>query len=230
MKKIIQKIKKEFSEKMKLIENENKLLKDKINLIENENKLLKEKINIIENPYIVNSQIIDKNSSVNFIFEHLLKHFSISSITTKLIYRASTDGPTPSIYHKMCDGIQHTLCLIKTTKNIIFGGYANIELIGGLDGQNKEDKDAFAFSLNKKKIYLPKNEPTLHFNDSYGPIFGNNNKNYIILVKGDNFFKNGGWTCTIRQNAYNGFAKDYEINDGEKNFNIKEIEVYQLLF
>ena len=51
----------------------------------------------------------------------------------------------------MCDGIQRTLCLIKTTKNIIFGGYANIELIGGLDGQNKEDKDAFAFSLNKKK-------------------------------------------------------------------------------
>ena len=34
----------------------------------------------------------------------------------------------------------------------------------------------------------------------------------------------------MKNNPYNGFLRDYEINDGEKNFGIKEIEVYQVFF
>ena len=231
----ILKMQNEFSEKMQFIENENKLLKDKINLIENENKLLKDKINIFEKTFVFNSQIIKDKSSLNFVFEHLRKIFPISTkieILSKLIYRASKDGPTPAIYHNKCNGIPNTLCLIKTTKDVIFGGYVNIKLVGGdIWGNNYEDKDAFVFSLNKKKIYLPNNKYCLHFNENYGPIFGNCPLGYIFLVnKGDNFFKNGGYTCAIKENAYNGFTKDYEINEGEKDFIIKEIEVYQLFF
>ena len=229
----------EFSAKINSIESENKLLKEKINQVEKENKLLKEKIKIMEkekiNDNIIQfSKIIENGSSLKFIFQHLRKHFYISQdkkIESKLIYRASSDGPTPSIYHEKCNGIPKTLCFIKTTEDIIFGGYANIKLVGGLYGENRNDKDAFAFSLNLSKIYLPKNEPSLHFNEYYGPIFGNNNHlRYIFFVESDNFFEKGGWTCTVKNNAYDGFLVDYEINGGKKNFQIKEMEVYQLSF
>ena len=190
----------------------------------------------IEDNNIHFSKIVEYISSLKFVFQHLKKHFSISQdkiIESKLIYRASSDGPTPTIYHKKCNGIPNTLCLIKTTEDIIFGGYVNIKLVGGLYfGENRDDRDAFVFSVTLNKIYLPKNnEPSLNFNEYYGPIFGNNNKDYIFLVSsGNNFFENGGWTCTVKSNVYDGFLVDYEINGGKRDFKIKEIEVYQLFF
>lgn len=225
-----------YFEKIKNLENENKILKEKILNIEN--KLIKNDdiINNINVPIINNSTIIKNFSSINFVFEHLKTHFSLSprnKIEAKLIYRASTDGPYPKDYHTKCDNIPNTLCLIQTTKNIIFGGYANIKLCPDLYGGNRDDRNAFAFSVNLRKIYLPKNdEPSLHFNKYYGPIFGNNNNCcYIFLVdRNGNFFQKGGRSCEMKNNPYNGFLRDYEINDGEKNFGIKEIEVYQVFF
>lgn len=92
------------------------------------------------------------------MFEHLRKQFTISTkkeIISKLIYRASIDGPTPSIYPKKCNVIPNALCLIKTAKDVIFGGYVNIQLMGGdILGNNYDDKDALPFhKKNKKFIY-----------------------------------------------------------------------------
>ena len=40
----------------------------------------------------------------------------------------------------------------------------------------------------------------------------------------------GGYSCTINNNIYEGFEKDYEINRGEQYFQIEEIEIFQLFF
>ena len=160
-----------------------------------------------------------------------MKQFKISKIKSKLIYKASSDGPNPNIYHQKCDEIPKTLCLIKTKENLIFGGYINIKIINGGNGENKEDKDAFIFSLALKKIYLPKkNQLSLHFNSNYGPIFGNNTCGYPILVKGQDFFKIEGYSCKLKECPYENFINDYEINGGKQYFQIDEIEIFQLLF
>ena len=179
------------------------------------------------------SNIIKDNSTINFVFKYIRKKFSIkNNIKSKLIYRASSDGPTPKIYHEKCDGIPNTLCLIKTKENLIFGGYINIKIICNSKGENRDDKDAFVFSIDLIKIYLPKkNMPSIHCNPKYGPIFGNNiNYNYPIIINGSNFFQNCGGTCECKNNAYEGFQNDYEINGGNPKFHIDEIEVFQLIF
>ena len=181
----------------------------------------------------LNSNIIKDNSTINFVFKYIQKKFSIKNkIKSKLIYRASSDGPTPKIYHEKCDGIPNTLCLIRTKENLIFGGYINIKIICNSKGENRDDKDAFVFSIDLTKIYLPKkNMPSIHCNPKYGPIFGNNiNYNYPIIINGSNFFQNCGGTCEYKNNAYEGFQNDYEMNGGNPKFHIDEIEVFQLFF
>ena len=133
----------------------------------------------------LNSIFIKDNSTIDFVFKYIKKKFSFKNkINSKLIYRASSDGPTPKIYHEKCDRISNTLCLIRTKENLIFGGYINIKIICNSKGENRDDKDAFVFSIVLMNIYLPKkNMPSIHCNPKYGPIFGNNiNYNYPIII------------------------------------------------
>ena len=37
-------------------------------------------------------------------------------------------------------------------------------------------------------------------------------------------------TCERDESYFNGITSDFEINNGEKYFNIQEIEVYQILY
>ena len=186
----------------------------------------------LDNFFELNSNIIKNNESIYFVFKYLAKKNNTNKIQTKLIYRASSDGDTPSVYHQKCDGIPNTLCIIETKNNFIFGGYCSIKIICGNGGENRDDKNAFVFSINLKKIYLPKpNQPSIHCNPNYGPIFGNNYKCcYPIIVYGGNFFKSNSRSCNKNDCPYDGFEIDYEINEGNQNFEIKEIEVFQLTF
>ena len=58
----------------------------------------------------------------------------------------------------------------------------------------------------------------------------NINYNYPIIINGSNFFQNCGGTCEYKNNAYEGFQTDYEMNGGNPKFHIDEIEVFQLFF
>ena len=147
-----------------------------------------------------------------------------------LIYRATKDGDDCKIYHQKTNNIPDTLTLIRTKQGIIFGGFTHIK-IPSCTGKNFEDEKAFIFSLDFHKIYLPqKGHCSKHSNDNYGPIFGNNEKcQYPILVYGSNFFnRKDHYTCKIEGSYYNNFSFDYEINKGERNFEIDEIEVYHI--
>ena len=42
--------------------------------------------------------------------------------------------------------------------------------------------------------------------------------------------KDKGNTCTCSDSYYEGFSKDYELNNGKQNFYIQEIEIYQVSF
>lgn len=148
-----------------------------------------------------------------------------------MIYRATTDGDDCKTYHQKTNNIPDTLTIIKTKKGNIFGGFTHIKIPSCQYGTNFHDENAFLFSLDHKKLYLSlKNEDSKHSNDSYGPIFGNNNKGYPIKVNVCNFFKSSGSTCVKENGVYNNFEFDYELNKGDMNFEINEIEVFQILF
>ena len=71
----------------------------------------------------LSSSIINDKKDIYFIEERLKKNEPWKNITYKLLYIATTDGNSAEIFHQKCDNIKGTLVVIKTTKDIIFGGY-----------------------------------------------------------------------------------------------------------
>jgi hypothetical protein len=137
-----------------------------------------------------NSTIIKNKYELYFVLKQIRKNNNIApnkKCDLKIIYRMSRDGDSCSTYHQKTNNIPDTLTLIKTKQDIIFGGYTHIK-IPSCNGQNFKDEKAFVFSLEYKKIYLPnKYYLSKHSNDAYGPIFGNSNTEYPILIFGPNF-------------------------------------------
>ena len=76
-----------------------------------------------------------------------------------------------------------------------------------------------------------KAEFSKHSNDNYGPIFGSNEDfNYPIIINGKNFFSNRNHSTCTKNCSYDNFENDYELNKGNRNFEVDEIEVYQIIF
>ena len=194
-------------------------------------EILENKIKQFESILLINydSKIIPKNE-IYFINCELEKRFN-GKINYTLIYRATKDGPKTSDFNSKCNGKNNQLIVLKTTKGIIFGGFT------GRGFQNSNDKiiqddTVFLFSFQRKKIYnIKKNAEALYEESSkgYGIVFGKcDGKNPIYLGwQNCDMLSNNSETCT-KSNKEFKFSKDYELNDGEKYFNLTEIEVFQI--
>ena len=173
------------------------------------------------------SNIIKSANNIQFLIERL-KNKEKQKIAFKLLFQASKDGDTSSDFHRICDGKPHQLIFIKTTKGEIFGGYTK----EGFKSQENDIKDhnSFVFSVSKEAIYNIKSNNCYSIYDSKerGPCFSGSGC-YIISIK-KNMLKDQGNTCIAKESYFEGISKDYEINNGERYFNVKEIEVYQVLF
>lgn len=137
-----------------------------------------------------------------------------------LLYRATEHGDKAKVFHEKCDKHQMTLVLVETTKGSRFGGFTTKTWDGNC--VKKIDNDAFVFSLDKHKIYdIRKNEYAIGGYPKFGPVFfGCQIRIY------DEFFKKGGTTC-LRSLNYKTKV-DYELNNGEQQYLVKEIEVYDI--
>ena len=135
-----------------------------------------------------------------------------------LLYKAFSDGDKASIFHQKCDGHPISLVLIETSDGVRFGGFTK----KSWDGKNlkKKDNDAFVFSIDTGLCYdIKKNEPAIGCYPKFGPVFfGCQIRIY------DEFFTKGGTTCLKGLN-YNT-TKDFELNNGQRNFVVKDMEVY----
>ena len=144
-----------------------------------------------------------------------------SKITLNLLYKASADSDRAKAFHKKCDKAKSTLVLIETDKKKRFGGYTSVDWQGKCIEKN--DEDAFVFSLDKMKIYeiIPE-EKAIGCYPKFGPVFlGCQIRIY------DHAFKNGGTTWEKGLN-YNT-DEDFVLTGGERIFNVKEIEVYEVI-
>jgi len=137
-----------------------------------------------------------------------------------IIYKASELGDRAMTFHQKCDDIDISLILIETEKGVRFGGFTTKSWNGNC--VQKIDNDAFVFSIDKNKIYeVIKNEMAIGCYPKFGPVFfGCQIRVY------DNFFNKNSTTCHKKLNFKTN--EDYELNNGEQFFTVKDIEVYEV--
>ena len=88
--------------------------------------------------------------------------------------------------------------------------------------------NSFLFSIDKKKIYNSINNSQLFCHEGNGPSFGKNRAIYLddnIPILSKKNTKHETCDSTI---SFEGL-EDYEINNGERYFNLQELEVFQLI-
>ena len=142
-------------------------------------------------------------------------------IIINLLYKASVDSDRASAFHEKCDQAQNTIVLVETKDGKRFGGYTTCSWSGNC--VDKEDTNAFIFSFDKMKTYdnIPGDE-AIGCYPKFGPIFlGCQIKIF------DNAFTKGGTTFEKELNF--NTEEDYELTGGERTFEVKDIEVYEVI-
>ena len=174
----------------------------------------------------IDSKIIYNQDAI-FISDRLTdKDYSDRKVIFNLVYRASRDGANAQSYHSKCDGKINTVTVVQTVKGSKFGGYTETQIQDGNIGY--KDPNSFIFSLNKMKIYENLNKDShviRHYRDN-GPFFVGG----FVIFDGNFNDNNSNYICD-KSSSFNFFSdkeKEYEINNGEKYFHIKELEVFEI--
>ena len=177
--------------------------------------------------YKIDSKIINNKEEIELLTKRLSsKGLQNKNTIFNLLYRASRDGDAPNIYHKKCDGKANTICLIETIKGCKFGGYTEVMISS--NNSNYKDPNSFIFSINKLKIYenMKKENYAVDHSSNWGPIF----RNDAFAVWDKNFFSYDKHTVgTKEQSNFGSMDIDYEFNNGEQYFSIKELEIFQII-
>ena len=142
-------------------------------------------------------------------------------LTLNLLYKATVDSDEAQAFHQKCDEAKNSLVLVETDKGKRFGGFTTCSWKG--DGDEKMDEEAFVFSLNKLKTYDNNpEEEAIGCYPKFGPIFlGCQIRIY------DNAFTKGG--TTFEKGCNFKTEEDFELTEGDRIFNVKEIEVYEVI-
>ena len=91
------------------------------------------------------------------------------TVASYAYFRGTVDGYTPQDFQRHCDNAGPTVCIVKTSKNIKFGGFLNVNWKS--KGGNVYDKNSFLFNLNFNKIYPSNGNGGPYFKDINGPDF-----------------------------------------------------------
>jgi hypothetical protein len=146
------------------------------------------------------------------------------------LYRGSQDGFRASDFHRKCDGCANTVTLVLTTKGYVFGGFTSVPWESGRgDYMTDRTPESFIFSVKDPSGACPRVFPiiaksyAIYCRDTYGPTFGGGHDIHIA----DN--------CQENMSSYTNLGKWYgnytdrngtQVLAGEKNFKVKEIEVF----
>jgi len=163
--------------------------------------------------------IIHRYSEIDDVVSKI-QDLLLKGVKFHLVYRAFEVGDKAQTFHEKCDKLNMSLILIETDKDIRFGGFTTQSWGGNC--LKKCDNNAFIFSLDTNKIYeVNQNEAAVGCYPNFGPIFFG-----CQIQIFDNFFIKGGITCHKGLNYCTN--EDYELNNGEPKFMVKDIEVYSI--
>ena len=227
------KIVKELKEKNEFLENKVSNLEKKIDenntrtlqrilMLEKQIKdmnIKREEPKTVLNENIMDSLIVSKMEDINLLKKWVSPN---QNMKFELIYRATRYGDTVKDFHRMCDNKSPTLCIFKTPKNYIFGGYTNV-LFNNPNNQflKLKDSTAFVFSLNSKAKYLTKDSnSSVIIRDSYLIIFGNGRNSIQIEDKALSSRKH--WS-----NPKGSYGDDLHLTE-DKYFSVVEMEVFHV--
>ena len=134
----------------------------------------------------------------------------------------SKDGYNCEDFHRCCDNKGETLLLFETDKNYKFGAYTPLNWVTPAKGEvnDPNDNKTFLFSLNQMKKFTKiqgKSPSTARSQKEFGPLLGGGTD------LGINKDMRTGW-C-----GNNTFLTNLDLTNGEYNFNVKEIEIFQIL-
>ena len=186
---------------------------------ENEERDEEEEEEYIERNEVIGDIIHNKNE-LDMITNKINK--DNKKIIINLLYKATADSDKASVFHEKCDKAKNSIVLVETENGMRFGGYTTCSWSGNC--VDKNDADAFIFSFDKMKTYdnIPGDE-AIGCYPKFGPIFlGCQIKIF------DNFFTKGGTTFERELNF--NTEEDYELTGGDREFKVKDIEVYEVLF
>ena len=217
----------------------NKVLLNKYNQILTKYNKLKESYFLLLD-FNLDSKIIEEPDDLFFI-KKLFCNYYKKKLSFTLLYRATKDGDIASKFHEACDNkAGGTLVLFQTDKNIIFGGFTDVEWISysnpekKIVGKSLVGNVNFLFQLNNKKIYTlrkvekPEKTAAIFCRTDCGPCFGcmgediwchSNFLSKRCLLHKD---KDKSRKCSFNTEI------DYELTNGERSFMLKELEVFLL--
>jgi hypothetical protein len=167
--------------------------------------------------------LINQSNIINSIEEELLIGDMITNIKTKeyrLLFRGSRDGDSAYKFHSVCDKYNNLIILVKTEKGLRFGGFTSAKF--KVTSHLKIDNNAFLFSLDLKKVFkITPGEYAIYCYTNSGPSFSKRS-----LHIPNNFFHKCGKTGMVGGPFQ--FENDYELNNGEEKFLIKELEIFHV--
>lgn len=143
------------------------------------------------------------------------------------IYKASNSDKTPQAFHKACDGIAHTLVLVKSGE-YTFGGYTDAIWSSDRIGVQKESKLSFLFSVNNRKKFFIKQDQFkngIYCRQNCGPVFGKGGLD--LFVCNGSFPVNGSSPCSYETDSISfGFTGSEKYQE----FEIEDYEVFRVIF
>ena len=169
----------------------------------------------------MNSNIIKNNEEKKLLFEAVSAQ--INNLSLKLLYNSEIDGENVEKLKQAYLNKNDIIVLVKTKKDKRFGGYAH-KVFKISENFKQADDKAFLFNLDKMKIYKSKG--------SFFSIW-NYNGNSIDFGSGTDlrifheYFHKQNYTNQANDD-YN-YDEKFALN-GEKNFDIKYLELYQVFF
>ena len=196
------------------------------------NNILTSSLKIRENTCFDYTNYKNNNNSKKIIFDSLISSdseknillyssgFESSKFKLKLLYKSSNDSDNILIFHNKCDYIKNVFVIILTLDNKKFGFFTS----KGLSSSKNAiyDNKAFLFKLNKEEIdcfQVKSGEIALYGSNDYVLNLGGEQ-----LIIRDKFLSNASF-CGLKMKNYKTNI-NYQINSGNKNFIIKEMEVY----
>ena len=176
------------------------------------------------NIWLEESNIFSSKDNYDFIFEEIEKNNNKIKFS-KLIYRATRDGDSYDNFFNKCNEINNIVLLVKSNNNSIFGGFTKVGFKKVKSNKYKDDL-AFVFSIDKKKIYhIKKGKDAIRCCSCCCPQFC---ESTIYLLH--NFLSTNSNYVNLKNDNYEGFTIDYELNNGTQNFKVIELEIYQIFF
>ena len=239
-----------FKINLYLMSGEIKLLSIKMNLIKlNEKEIidkLKNYIKYIKNipgvneliisfenknaefSFNIKSNIIPNFKDFKFIYDEICKQLNKKEIKFIQRFNALKDGDSAIKFHEKCNSIGPNISIIKTKENLIFGGFTVNNW--SLQETIKKDDLAFLYNYQTKKIHnIKKGENAIYCGATVLIDFFNGKGGYATLGLVDNCFNSDSNTCQIKDTSFTNFLKDYELNNGNKNFKVSELELYEII-